>query len=156
MLKELIALLEDVAPTLATALGGPLAGGMVSLIGSIFGNPAATPGELANLIKGDPDSSTKIKEIELHMQQLSSDVEIYKTEVDDKKDARAHAVDYKNLMKNMAYLVTLGFFVALFLMFFDKLDMNSDEKNLLAMLVGVLSSKFQTIIDFYFGSAHKS
>lgn len=55
-------------------------------------------------------------------------------------------------LKNMAYLVTFGFFCALFLLFFPW-ALGGDEKNLLSMLVGMLASKWQTIIDFFFGSS---
>jgi len=55
----------------------------------------------------------------------------------------------------MAYLVTLGFFAALFLLFMPW-QLNGDEKNLLSMLVGMLASKWQTIIDFFFGSSRNT
>jgi len=58
-------------------------------------------------------------------------------------------------LKNMAYLVTLGFFAALFLLFMPW-QLNGDEKNLLSMLVGMLASKWQTIIDFFFGSSRNT
>lgn len=76
----------------------------------------------------------------------------YATEVDDRKNARQYGVGYKDFLRWMAYLVTFGFFAALFLLFIP-LNLDSEEKNLLSMLVGMLASKWQTIIDFFYGSS---
>lgn len=59
---------------------------------------------------------------------------------------------HKSFLKNMAYLVTIGFFSALLFLFFNE-NINTAARELLSMLIGMLASKWQTIIDFYYGAS---
>lgn len=63
-------LLKSVAPTLATAVAGPLGGAAVSAIASKLG-VGDTVEEVAKAIAGDPAAAQKLQELEL---------EFYKTE----------------------------------------------------------------------------
>ncbi len=78
----------------------------------------------------------------------------YYTEVSDRVDARKYSSEYKDFLRHMAYVITLGFFAALALMFLPIVVDNS-EKELLSMLIGMLVSKWQTIIDFFYGSSSR-
>lgn len=60
--------LKTLAPTVATALGGPLAGAAVSAIGAALGVP---PGSIAKAFQDGqltPDSVAKLRELELQYQ----------------------------------------------------------------------------------------
>lgn len=59
-----------------------------------------------------------------------------------------------SFLRVMAYLVTLGFFGALLLLFLP-ITVSSTQRELLSMLIGMLASKWQTIIDFYYGGSKK-
>lgn len=56
----------------------------------------------------------------------------------------------RNFLRRMAAIVTLGFFGCLFLLFYQGTNLNPTEQNLLSMLIGMLASKWQTIIDYLF------
>jgi hypothetical protein len=152
--SDLLPLVAKSAPLLGTVLGSPLAGVAVSLIASAFGVDPKNVTALTSLLSSSPDASLKLKELEFqHCEMLTKIASTdYATEVDDRKDARQYGVQYKDFMRHMAYLVTIGFFAALFALFLN-LNVTGEEKNLLSMLVGMLASKWQTIIDFFFGSS---
>ena len=63
-------LLKSVAPTLATAVAGPLGGAAVSAIANKLGVSDSVE-EVAKAIAGDPAATAKLQELEL---------EFYKTE----------------------------------------------------------------------------
>lgn len=152
--SNLIGIVRGTAPILGTVLGSPLAGVALSLIANCFGGNPKDIGDLLNKIKLDANASVKLREIELQHQEIlqhiaSHDFEI---EVQDKEDARKYGYLYKDFLLHMSYFVTVGFFAALFLLFIP-LTISESEKNLLSMLVGMLASKWQTIIDFFYGSS---
>ena len=63
--------LAQLAPTVATALGGPLAGAAVSAIGSVLGLTDAKPADIAKAFKDGqltPEQITQIRELELKYQ----------------------------------------------------------------------------------------
>lgn len=152
--SKILPLVSGAAPLLASVLGTPLAGVGISLLSRYFSVDPKNIGELDAAIRSDPEASLKLKTLEYdnaEMLQKISSMD-YATEVDDRKNARAYSLPYKAFISHMAYIVTLGFFAALFLLFLP-LNLSGDEKNLLSMLVGMLASKWQTIIDFFYGSS---
>ncbi len=151
--SSIVPLVTKAAPLLGAVLGSPLAGVAISLIAQAFG---VSPKDLPSVVTAlnSPDGFFKLKGIEnTHFEMLtqlaSGD---YAKEVEDRIDARKYGYLYKDFMRHLAYLVTFGFFAALFALFLP-LAISGDERNLLSMLVGMLASKWQTIIDFFFGSS---
>lgn len=142
------------SPLLASVLSTPLAGVAVSLLAQVFGVPARDTESLLDAMRNDPDAAQKIRDIENRHQEALATIagQNYGVEVDDRKNAREHAVCYKDFLRHMAFVVTIGFFSVLLLLFVP-IDISNDEKNLLSMLVGMLASKWQTIIDFFYGSS---
>ena len=71
-MNDLFNLLKGIAPTLATAVAGPLGGAAVSAIASRLGvsDPVA---EVAKAIAGDPAAAQKIAELELEMTKVAAD-----------------------------------------------------------------------------------
>ena len=142
------------APLLATVLGSPLAGLAISLLASVFHTDPKDIKALNEAMINDPNADLKIKEVELKHAEVLTQIasQNYLTEVDDRKDARKNAVLYKDFLRHMAYLVTCGFFGALLLLFLP-IQINQGARELLLMLIGMLASKWQTIIDFFYGSS---
>jgi len=58
-------------------------------------------------------------------------------------------------LRHLTYLVTVGFFFVLAAAFLNKADMDPSKRDLISMLIGVLISKWSTIIDFWFGASRK-
>lgn len=152
---DLLRIVGGAAPVLGSILGSPLAGIAVSLIAHAFGVGSDDIASITSAVTGSPDATVKLRQIEAdHAEALARIASTdYATEVDDRKNARQTAVLYKDFLRHMAYLVTVGFFAVLVMMFLPW-EISAEGKNLLSMLVGMLASKWQTIIDFFFGSCH--
>jgi hypothetical protein len=153
-LKDLAMAVAKSAPILAGVLGSPFASVGLSLLGSIFGIHTKDAEDLLTKIHGDPEAAAKMAKLEFeHSEALAKLAnESYATEVQDRIDARQYGEQYKEFMKKLAIWVTVGFFAALCLLFVPG-DIGQQNMQLLSMLVGMLASKWQTIIDFFYGSS---
>jgi hypothetical protein len=96
-------LLKTVAPTLATAVAGPLGGAAVSAIASKLGVSDSVE-EVAKAIAGDPAAAQKLQELEL---------EFYKTEQNNLTDRlKADMASDSWLSKNIRPMVLIFLLVA--------------------------------------------
>ena len=72
-MNDLVNLLKGIAPSLATAVAGPLGGAAISAIANRLGcTPALS--EVARVIAGDPAAEAKIKELELEFAKVAAEV----------------------------------------------------------------------------------
>ena len=71
-MNDLFNLLKGIAPTLATAVAGPLGGAAVSAIASRLGVGDSVEA-VAKAIAGDPAAAQKIAELELEMTKMAAD-----------------------------------------------------------------------------------
>ena len=71
-MNDLFNLLKSIAPTLATAVAGPLGGAAVSAIASRLGVGDSVEA-VAKAIAGDPQAAQKIAELELEMTKVAAD-----------------------------------------------------------------------------------
>ena len=71
-MNDLLGLLKGIAPTLATAVAGPLGGMAVSALASKFGVSDSVDA-VAKAIAGDPQAAQKIAETELEFAKLAAD-----------------------------------------------------------------------------------
>jgi hypothetical protein len=96
-------LLKSVAPTLATAVAGPLGGAAVFAIASKLGVGESVE-EVAKAIAGDPAAAQKLQELEL---------EFYKTEQNNLTDRlKADMASDSWLSKNIRPMVLIFLLVA--------------------------------------------
>tara|TARA_R110000822_G_scaffold11628_1_gene42316 strand:+ start:163 stop:615 length:453 start_codon:yes stop_codon:yes gene_type:complete len=68
-MNELFGLLKGIAPTLATAVAGPLGGAAVTALASKFGVSDSVDA-VAKAIAGDPQAAQKLAEIELEYYKI--------------------------------------------------------------------------------------
>lgn len=150
------ALVSQAAPTIARALGGPLAGSAVSFICDALGLPPNTPEEkIEQKIKEDPNVIADLRKAELAFQQHLDDnkIELSRIVMADKQSARAMHLQLKDLFPNMlASVIVFGFFLVVYLVW-EKDAVPPDTKDLANILFGVLAAKFSSIVDFYYGSS---
>ena len=145
--------LKQIAPTIATAMGGPLAGMAVSAISKAIG---VDPDKVSDMISNNKLSAeqiaqVKIAEIELQKQAQELGLNFEKLEVEDRKSARVMQATTRSLMPPiLAGSVTIGFFAIMTLMFFNKLD---DSNPAILMMLGSLGTAWTGIIAYYFGSS---
>jgi hypothetical protein len=71
-MNDLIGLLKNVAPALATAVAGPLGGAAVTAIASKLGVSDSVE-EVAKAIAGDPAAAQKLQELELEYAKLAQE-----------------------------------------------------------------------------------
>jgi plasmid maintenance system antidote protein VapI len=145
--------LKQIAPTIATALGGPLAGMAVSAISKAIGVDEDKVSDLIkdNKLTADQIAQVKIAEIELQKQAQELGLNFAKLEVDDRKSAREMQATTRSVVPPvLAGLVTLGFFGILIMMLLGKVDSNNPA---ILMMLGSLGTAWTGIIAYYFGSS---
>lgn len=145
--------LKQIAPTIATALGGPLAGMAVSAISKAIGvDPDQVQDMISNnKLTAEQIAQVKIAEIELQKQAQELGLNFEKLEVEDRKSAREMQATTRSWMPPiLAGTVTLGFFGIMTLMFVGKVDSSNPA---ILMMLGSLGTAWTGIIAYYFGSS---
>ena len=151
------AVLRTVAPGIATALGGPLAGMAVAAIGNALGMDQPTQDKISAALAGaTPDDMLKLKQADqaftLQMKKLEIDLaQLNEADLDSARKREAAVQDKTN--RNLAYTI-VGAFIALViatLMGYARVD-----SVLAGTLVGYLSAKCEQVLAYYFGSSRSS
>lgn len=155
-----LGVLKLAAPTVATALGGPLAGAAVKALGDALlpGQDAPTPAQIATAVQSlPPDQMVKLKEIDAKLKTdlKNADIELERLAYGDTASARAREVAVKDdTPAILALVVTLGFFGALAFMSVNELP--AGNKDYLLVALGALGGAWASIVSYYFGSSRGS
>lgn len=144
--------LKQIAPTIATALGGPLAGLAVDAVSKAIGIDPKDVTKTISEGKLTADQIAQIKTAELAMaaraQELGLDFE--KIAVDDRKSAREMQIANQSWIPGaMAIVVTCGFFGILV----GLMTEHFKTSDALMLMLGSLGTAWTGIIAFYFGSS---
>jgi len=145
--------LEQVAPTIATALGGPLAGLAVTAIAKVIGIDEK---DVQNTIdsgkmSADQIAQIKIAEIEFQKQTQELGLNFEKLATDDRKSSREMQIATKSWVPSvLSMLVTIGFFGILIWLMVHPADTANTP---LMIMLGSLGTAWTGIIAFYFGSS---
>ena len=151
--------LMSIAPTVASALLGPLGGIAVAGLGKVFGIDSASQKDITRVIeqgKLTPEQLAEINKLELEFKQHEKDLGFKYTELEfkDTDSARQMQMAVKsNIPATLAVFVTTGFFGILGLLIFDT-GLKPSEP--LLVMLGSLGTAWTMIIGFYFGSSHGS
>lgn len=154
-------LLTKIAPTIATVLGGPLAGMAVEAIGSALGMTDATQDKIKDVFESGKltgEQVVAIKQAELQLQAKLAELKIKPEEIaaGDRDSARKmQAQTRSDIPGFLAIAVTLGFFGILAGMMTGWLKTSGNSDALLVML-GALGTAWTAIVTFYFGSSASS
>ena len=154
MKKLLSNIVGSVAPTLGAALGGPLggmAGDVISKVLGVENNPASLEKAIAT---ASPEQLMEIKkaEIAFEKQMKELDVDIYKIEAEEKKDARKHfSKDWTARIIGIAMVG--GFLGYIFLVTLQPPEQNSEA--LINLVLGYLGGLASAVISFYIGASNK-
>lgn len=146
-----------VAPALATALGGPLAGVAAAAVSdALLGKPNGSDGEIAAaLTAGGPDALLKLKQADQafasRMKELDIDLEkLHQADRSSAREREAKAGD-SITPRSLAFLVTAGFFGVLgWLLAYGK---PIDGGDALLVMLGSLGTAWASVIAYYFGSS---
>ena len=144
--------LKQIAPTIATALGGPLAGLAVDAISKAVGIDPKDVNKTIAEGKLSADQIAQIKTAEIAMaaraQEMGLDFE--KIAVDDRKSARQMQSTTQSWIPGiMAIAVTVGFFGILV----GLMTEHFKTSDALMLMLGSLGTAWTGIIAFYFGSS---
>jgi hypothetical protein len=149
-------LLGQIAPTIATALGGPLAGVAVkTLSGALFGHENATSDEIATAMQSaSPEQLAAIKKIDadfkVRMKEL--DIDLERIAAGDRDSARKMQIETRDWTpKLLAFFITFGFFGALVWILVFGIPKTGTE--VLLMMLGSLSTSWTGVVQFYYGSS---
>jgi hypothetical protein len=149
-------LVGTVAPTLATALGGPMAGMAVKAISSSLGlSDGATEKDLSAALQGaSPEVLAQIQkadqEFALEMEKLGVDLE--KIAQQDRDSARNREIATgDNAPKVLAGVIVTGFFATLSCVAFLEIPVSSQQP--VNILLGSLTALLIQVGNYYFGSS---
>ena len=144
--------LEQLAPTIASAVGGPLVGLAYEAISKVMGN---TPEDAQKMLTTGKLSAEQLAavqqaEIALKAQAQSMNLDFAKLTNEDRKSARDMQSTTRSLIPPvLALLVTVGFFGILVGMMTESFK----TSEALMLMLGSLGTAWTGIIAFYFGSS---
>jgi hypothetical protein len=150
-----------IAPTVASAFGGPLAGLAVTTLEKALG---VAPGASASDPKGfaatlqnalaTPEQVLALKQADNAFKQfcLDNELQLVKADDADRDSARRRQVDLKDWTPTvLAMLVSGGFFGMLSVMAFH--DLPVGNRDMLNIMLGSLGAAWVAVVSYYFGSS---
>lgn len=156
-MESLLNLVRTVAPSIASAVGGPLAGMATRAISeALLGKPDgseqelteaaanATPEQLLALKQAEQDFAVKMRELDIDLERITNE---------DRGSARNREIATSDWTPRiLAGLVTTGYFGVLFYMLTRGLPTTGGSEAMLVML-GTLGTAWGGIMAYYFGSS---
>lgn len=152
-------LLATVAPGIATALGGPLAGVAVQAIGkAVLGKESVTEAELdAALSTATPETLLALKNAEqaFQTQMVELEIDLERVHADDRASAREREAKTGDVWtpRALASVVVAGFFACVGYVLAGKVEVTGEAGVLIGTLIGYVSAKADQVVSYYFGSS---
>ena len=150
--------LGSVAPSLATALGGPMAGLATQAIAEALGVDNSEKAISLELATANPDTLTKLKQVEtefeVKMKELDIDLEEMKYK--DRHSARGLFSVDKRPQIILSSIFILGYFFVFYMLLSGQVVIAENLKEVIFVLVGLLSREIPTIMAFWFGTSSGS
>ena len=149
--------LNSVAPTLAAALGGPVAGAATKFLADkLLGGESASLKDVENAIIGaSPKTLSSLKEIDnqfkIEMEKLG--VDVFKLEVDDKKNARDNN---KNSIMPAILSVSLTLIIGVLLYALFYIEPPEGAREPLLIVLGMVVKEWSNSMHYWFGTTRSS
>ena len=160
---DLLKIVGAVAPTIATAIGGPLGGMAMKVVAEVLGLPgdssekdvakamaSATPDQLLALKQADQDFAVRMRELDIDLEKIAAG---------DRDSARRREAQVRDWMPRvLAFVVVAGFMATVFLVLLGLVDGMKDPlmATTVGTLIGFVSAKAEQVIAYYFGSSSSS
>lgn len=160
---DLLKIVGAVAPTLATAIGGPLGGMAMQVVSSVLGLPTdssekdvekalkqATPEQLLALKQADNDFAVRMRELDIDLEKIAAS---------DRDSARRREAQVRDWMPRvLAFVVVAGFMATVFLVLLGYVDGMKDPlmATTTGTIIGFVSAKCEQVVAYYFGSSSSS
>ena len=153
--------LKSIAPTIATAMGGPLAGMAVDAIGNALGMKDATKEQVKDLLASgtltsDQMASIKQADISLKVRMKELEIDMEKVHAGDRNSAREMAARTGDVWtpRIMALVVFIVWGAVNYKLFNGTI--NGDMRELVARALGTLDAVLMAVIYYYYGSSSSS
>jgi hypothetical protein len=152
--------LKQIAPSLATALLGPLGGAAVSAIGSALGMSDADKAKVEAVLKngqisGDQLAAIQQAEIAFKAKMADLGVDLEKIAAADRDSARHMQIETKSFVPAALALVVVLAWVAIQWYLLSHV-VDSSMRELVARVLGTLDAALTLVLSFYFGSSRSS
>ncbi len=160
---DLLKIVGAVAPSIATAIGGPLGGMAMKVVAEVLGLPAdssekdvskamaaATPDQLLALKQADQDFAVRMRELDIDLEKIAAS---------DRDSARRREAQVRDWMPRvLAFVVVAGFMATVFLVLLGYVEGMKDPlmATTVGTLIGFVSAKAEQVIAYYFGSSSSS
>lgn len=155
-----------VAPGLAAALGGPLAGAAVKVIADkVFGNPNASEADLATALAsgtltGEQISALKQAELTMQVEMARIDQASDAAYLADTASARQQTVALAQAGSGISWapvvisaLIVTGYFGCIYMLFLVNRSWDERTSGLLNNLFGALTLAFGQVANYWLGSS---
>jgi len=153
--------LKTIAPTIATAMGGPLAGMAVDAIGNALGMKDATKEQVKDLLASgtltsDQMASIKQADVSLKVRMKELEIDMEKVHAGDRNSAREMAARTGDVWtpRIMALVVFIVWGAVNYKLFNGTI--NGDMRELVARALGTLDAVLMAVIYYYYGSSSSS
>lgn len=160
---DFMKIIGAVAPTLATAVGGPIGGMAMKFITDALGIPGdaskddmakaisnATPDQLLALKNAENDFAVRMKELDIDLERIASS---------DRDSARKREIQVRDWMPRiLAFTIVAGFMATVFLVLLGVVEGMKDPlmATTVGTLIGFVSAKCEQVVAYYFGSSSSS
>ena len=149
--------LEQVAPTIATALGGPLAGLAVTAISKVLGvDEKDVQGVIDNgKMSADQIAQIKIAEIEFQKSTQELGLNFETLAVDDRKSARDMQISTHSFVPAiLSVLVVTAWGIIQYFLLTHVIA--TEMREIIIRILGTLDAALMLVLSFYFGSSSAS
>ena len=152
-MNDLLGLLKGIAPTLATAVAGPLGGMAITALASKFG-VADSVESVAKAIAGDPQAAQKIAEVELEYAKLDA------ADRDSARKNEAALATSENtplLNKSVTPILAMVVVIAWGFIQYHLLThiVPTEMREIIIRVLGTLDGALVMVLSYYFGASHK-
>ena len=150
-------LIQNVAPTIATALLGPVAGMAVKALSTaLLGHGDGSEDDITNaLANATPDQITALKKIDadFKVQMKKLDIDLVKIAADDRASARDMAANTHSYTPSvLSYVTVVCWAIIQYYLFTHIIDPSMRE--LIARVLGTLDGALMLVLSFWFGSSN--
>tara|TARA_R110002126_G_scaffold70280_1_gene177008 strand:+ start:2032 stop:2538 length:507 start_codon:yes stop_codon:yes gene_type:complete len=150
--------LATVAPGLATALGGPLAGMAVKMATDALGIEPNESALEAVLSSGDPEVLAKLKKVEGDFKVRMRELDIEEDRIAGKDRASARELFKVDKVPQivLSFIFVSGYFTTLGMMMAGVWVITGEMRDVIILLLGLMTREIPTIMQFWFGSSSGS
>lgn len=153
------AIVSTVAPTVATMLGGPLAGIAVkALSAKLLGRDDGTEAEVAAAVQAlGPQDLIRLREIEADLVKTLADNEIKLESLatQDRDSARRRAIEMRDYTPNVLAFVVIGVFGWMLDRLMNGASLGADA-NVAFMMLGTLTTAVGQALNYFYGTSRSS